>query len=145
MKLFLQNTSRGLIPLYDEDYDEKKKLKLNEVYLCDIKKPRNPMFHRKYFSLVNLAWEYLNENAQKSFNDSVEIFRKSLEVTAGHCERIWNARLKSWVDIPKSIAFDKMDDLEFQDLYDRVLNVVLQMVAKNVTREEFEAHLMTYL
>ena len=28
MKLLLKNTSSGLIPIYDDDYEEKKKLKI---------------------------------------------------------------------------------------------------------------------
>ena len=28
MKLLLKNTSSGLTPIYDEDYEEKKKLKI---------------------------------------------------------------------------------------------------------------------
>ena len=32
MKLLLQNTSHGLIPLYDADYEEKKRLKIGEIH-----------------------------------------------------------------------------------------------------------------
>ena len=61
MKIKLLNTSVGLKPLYDEDFEEKKKLKIGEVYEATIKRPRNLSFHRKYFGLINLAWEYQNE------------------------------------------------------------------------------------
>lgn len=55
MKIKLLNTSVGLKPLYDEDFEEKKKLKIGEVYEATIKRPRNLSFHRKYFGLINLA------------------------------------------------------------------------------------------
>lgn len=58
MKIKLLNTSVGLKPLFDEDFEEKKKLKIGEVYEATIKRPRNLSFHRKYFGLINLAWEY---------------------------------------------------------------------------------------
>ena len=52
MILLLKNTVEGLKPLYDDDYEEKRKLKIGEVYKADIKpmKPRNLQFHRKYFA-----------------------------------------------------------------------------------------------
>lgn len=52
MKLYLLNTREGLKPMYDEDYDEKKKLKIGEVYEAEIRQPRNLRFHRKYFALL---------------------------------------------------------------------------------------------
>lgn len=55
MKLQLLNTTRGLVPLYDEDFEEKKKLKLGTEYTAEIKVSRNSKFHRKYFALLNAA------------------------------------------------------------------------------------------
>ena len=77
MKIKLLNTSVGLKPLYDEDFEEKKKLKIGEVYEATIKRPRNLSFHRKYFGLINLAWEYQNEIAVEHFKHSIELFRKT--------------------------------------------------------------------
>ena len=37
MILLLKNTVEGLKPLYDDDYEEKRKLKIGEVYKADIK------------------------------------------------------------------------------------------------------------
>jgi len=55
MELYLLNTSEGLKPCYDKDYDEKKKLKIGATYKAKITLARNVQFHRKYFSLINLA------------------------------------------------------------------------------------------
>lgn len=38
MELYLKNTAHGLIPLYDDDFEEKRKLKIGEVYKVSIKK-----------------------------------------------------------------------------------------------------------
>ena len=116
MELFLLNTDGGLKPCYDEDYDNKKKLKLGQVYKARITLARNIDFHRKYFALINCAWAYQNEATTSYFKNDVNSFRKTIEVAAGHCDTLFNLRLKEWVDVPKSIAFDKMDELEFRDL-----------------------------
>lgn len=137
MELRLLNTPSGLKPLYDEDYDQKKKLKIGEIYKAKITIARNINFHRKYFALINCAWAYQNERTTKHFKNNVECFRKTVEVAAGHCDTVYNLSLKSWVDIPKSIAFDKLKQEEFEDLYERVKDVLFTTFLKGIDEEEF--------
>lgn len=144
MKILLKNTASGLIPLYDADYDQKRKLKIGEVYQVDIKKSRNYELHKKYFSLINAAWDYQNEKRQAHFKNSIEQFRKSVEVAAGHCDTVWNIKLKCEVDIPKSISFSNMDELEFRELYENVRTVLFSVFLTHITVEEFENNLLNY-
>lgn len=136
MKLKLLNTVAGLKPMYDEDYDEKKKLKIGEVYEVTIKLDRNPDFHRKLFALVKAAWECLPERQTDGFR-TMEGFRKYLTVAAGFYDVYYSPKRKEWVEIPKSWSFEKMDNAEFEDLYNKVLDVVLNLVCKFVSEEEF--------
>lgn len=140
----LVNTAAGFVPAMDEDFEVKRRLKLGEVYKVSIKKARNYEFHKKYFALINCSWEYLNAKQQAFFKDNVEVYRKTMEVSAGHCEVVYNLNTKQWVDIPKSIAFDKIDNVEFQDLYDRVKHVIFSAVLKNISIEEFERQLANF-
>lgn len=137
MEIRLLNTPSGLKPLYDEDYDQKKKLKIGEIYKAKISIARNINFHRKYFALINCAWAYQNERTTKHFKNNVECFRKTVEIAAGHCDTVYNLSLKSWVDIPKSIAFDKLKQEEFEDLYERVKDVLFTTFLKGIDEEEF--------
>ena len=90
MKLHVQNTAHGLVPLYDADYDEKKKLKIGEVYEVAVKRPRNLPFHKKYFSLIHCAWDYLPEHTVEYFHHNIECFRKTVEIAAGWCEPVYS-------------------------------------------------------
>jgi hypothetical protein len=137
MKLLLLNTPTGLKPLYDADFDEKRKLRLGEVYTAEVKLARNIQFHRKYFALINTAWEYLNEATTAHFGGNVEAFRKCVEVAAGHCDRVYHLASKSWLEVPKSIAFDKMDEAAFGDLYERVKDVLFRVFLKDIDEKEF--------
>ena len=137
MEIYLLNTPSGLKPCYDEDYDKKKKLKLGETYKAKISVARNLNFHRKYFALINCAWAYQNEKVTKHFKNNVECFRKTVEIAAGHCDTVYNLSLKSWVDIPKSIAFDKLKQEEFEDLYERVKDVLFSTFLKGIDEDEF--------
>lgn len=144
MKLKLLNTSSGLKPLYDKDYDEKKKLKIGETYEATIRLVRNLDFHRKYFSLINCAWEYQNEKVTEHFHDNQKLFRKTVEMAAGWCDTIYSISRKEWIETPKSIAFDKMDNDEFTELYERVKDVLYKYFLKHINIEEFEKRLMYF-
>ena len=143
MKLIVVNTPRGLIPCGDDDFDEKKKLKIGQAYSVEVRVVRNVDFHRKYFALIAYAWEYLNEKELATFKTK-DNFRKYLEISAGHCEVIFHPRLQEFVEIPKSISFGSMDNAEFSDLYDRVKDVIFSIIGNRVTREEFERILIDF-
>lgn len=143
MKLLVINTPRGLVPLGDDDYEQKRKLKLGGTYSVEVKVVRNVDFHRKYFALIAYAWEFLNEQEAERFKDK-ENFRKYIEIAAGHCEVIFHPRLQEFVEIPKSIAFAKMDNTAFSDLYGRVKDVIFSIIGDRVTQEEFERLLIDF-
>lgn len=143
MKLLVINTPRGLVPMGDDDFDEKKKLKLGQTYSVEIKVARNVDFHRKYFALIAYAWEFLNEQETATFK-SKDNFRKYLEMAAGHCDVIYHPRLQEFVEIPKSISFGSMDNTAFSELYERVKDVIFSIIGDRVTREEFERLLIDF-
>ena len=96
MKIKLLNTVQGLKPLYDEDFDEKKKLKIGGIYEADVKKARNLQFHKKFFALINCAWEYQNEKVVEFFHHSKDAFRKTVVIAAGWYEPVYSIDKKEW-------------------------------------------------
>lgn len=144
MRIKLINTFNGLIPVDDGDYENKKKLKIGEMYAADIKLQRNYAFLKKYFSLIHCAWDYLPEKTVEYFHHDIEAFRKTVEVAAGWCEPVYSIARREWVEMAKSISFDKMDEDEFRNLYERAKDVLYEYFLKHVTIEEFEKHLINY-
>ena len=143
MKLLVVNTLRGLVPLGDDDYEAKKKLKLGQTYSVEVKVVRNVDFHRKYFALVAYAWEFLTEQEIANFKTK-ENFRKYLEIAAGHCDVLYHPRLQEFVEIPRSISFSSMDNASFSDLYRRVKDVIFSIIGNRVTQDEFERLLIDF-
>ena len=143
MKLFVKNTISGLVPCDDNDYEEKKKLKLGDVYQITISRPRNYEFHKKYFALINCAWECLNEKQTEFFKD-INNFRKTMELNAGHCETIYSIERREFIEQVLSISFDKMDNDEFESLYNRVFDVILKYPLKNISQEDFINNLANF-
>lgn len=143
MKLQLLNTPQGLKPCYDEDYDEKKKLKIGEIYEAEIKLQRNPKFHRLFFSLLNAGYSLLPERTQNGFR-SVEGFRSYLLVTAGFYDTYFNPRLREFVEVPKSLKFSSMDNEEFERMYNAVKDVIFALLGDRITERQFEETLANY-
>jgi len=143
MKIHCLCTAHGLVPLYDDDYDQKKRLKVGESYECDVKVVRNVKFLRKAFALLNAAWSLFDERQQAAWR-SREGFRDYLTVAAGHYEVYYNARLQAFVELPKSWSFDSMSESEFSDLYDRMKDVIFAVLGDKVTEEVFERVLSNF-
>lgn len=133
-----------MIPNYDSDFDEKKKLKIGKVYSCEIKLVRNYEFHKKYFALINCAWEFQNEQIRAFFGENKESFRKTVEVQAGNFELCYSLAKKEWLQIPKSISFEKMTEEEFNILYDKVKDVLYATFLRGISEEEFNNNLINF-
>lgn len=144
MELYLLNTASGLKPCEDEDYGKKLSLKPGRIYKCKLVLARNYAFHKKYFALINCAWAYQPERTVEHFRHSVELFRKTVEIAAGHCDAVYNLALRTWTDVPKSVAFDKMDEAAFQDLYSRVRHVLFTVFLRDISEEEFMKNLVNF-
>lgn len=143
MKFHAKVTSYGLTPISDDDFDAKSKLKTGAVYEVSVRQARNYEFHKKYFALIRCSWEYLNES-QEAFFKTIEVFRKTMEVASGHCDRIYSIKRNDWVDVPKSVAFDKMTAVEFEVLYDNVKRVIFSTALRKISEEEFMKNLVNF-
>lgn len=143
MNITLINTDRGLVPCTDEDYELKKQLSLGEAYVCTIKVARNVDFHRKYFKMVSTAWEFLPEHEQFFFKNR-ENFRKYLEMAAGYTDIIYSPKREEWIEVPRSIAFDKLDQAGFEKVYNDVRNVIDSLLRPYITEKEFEENILRF-
>jgi len=111
----IKQTGGRFLPCTDNDMESLTKLKNGQSYSFEVKQIRNYYFHRKYFALISCTWDCLNDE-EKEFFHSPEILRKTIEIAAGHCERIYSLKDNDFRDIPKSISFASMDNTEFQSL-----------------------------
>lgn len=143
MKLRCINTAHGLVPVDDDSYEDKKRLKVGEAYDCDVKIVRNYKFLKKAFALLNAAWSLMDERQQAGWR-SKEGFRNYLTVASGHYEVYFNPRLQEFVELPASWSFDKMDEATFSALYDRMKDVIFAVLGSKVTEEVFEKVLSNF-
>ena len=123
------------MPLYDSDYEEKRKLKIGEVYQCDVKKPRNYEFLKKFFALIRLGAE------NTPLNMPQEPYRAYVTMKAGYAEVFDTPGGK--MALPKSISFAKMDDNEFAGLYQDVIQVIITDIGAD--QQMIEENLINYM
>lgn len=144
MKMHLVNTANGfLVPESDFDYEQKLHLRIGETYSADVHLVRNAGHHRKYFKMLRTAWEYLPEPLQYFFRN-VDGFRKHVEMTAGYSEPFFSPTRQEWLEGPRSIAYDKLDQGEFEKLYNGVRSVLDGILTKYISQEEFEQNFLPF-
>ena len=144
MKINLVNTLEGFKLATDADYELKRKLKLGRVYQFETKLLRNYEFLKKYHKLIAVAFEYQNEKVQEHFHNSIESFRKTVQVAAGYCDTYYSISRKEWVEESKSISFEKMEEEDFQELYSKVKDVLFLYFLKNISEQEFMKNLANF-
>ncbi|MBP1615883.1 MAG: hypothetical protein H6Q13_3331 [Bacteroidetes bacterium] len=144
MKIFCRVTEDGLIPLYDSDMDEKRKLKTGSDVEVDIKNARNYEFHKRFFALIGLAFDNLNENLQKELH----IYTKDdLLVKLKMDLHLYKVVRHEDHDcfVLDSISFEKMDQREFEKFYDRVAYRIINVYLKGVMYPQLEEELHRFL
>ena len=136
MKIRLVNTPTGFQPETDDDAELKRKLKLGKTYEAVFKEVRNPLFNRKFHAMIRVAWEYLPEAYQDKFGN-IDNFRYMTEIKAGFCDVVYDPTSGRDIYRPKSTAFDKMTEADFEKVYNGVLNVILRDYLPNINNNEF--------
>jgi hypothetical protein len=102
----------------DSDLEKLNKIKMNEMVKCVMTKPRNIKFHRKFFSLINMVFQN-----QEVYSD-IDNLREELTKACGYFDSYINHKGIT-VYKAKSISFSKMDNTEFEELYNKFLDVIV--------------------
>lgn len=135
MELYCKNTITGLIPLYPSDFDQKRKLKLGADYKVEITNPRNLGFHKKFMALINIGCE--NSKLQMPF----DTYRRFMTIKAGYFKAYQTP--KGIYYEAMSISFASMPQDEFEEVYSRVLDKIIEDIG--ATSEEIEKQLIEFM
>lgn len=144
MEIYLARTSLGLQAYSDEDYELLHKIKVGSVVKAKIVLPRNVKFHRKFFAMINAAWDCLTERQRINLR-SKDTFREQLLITSGFSEPLYDMNGQKFLERAKSISFSKMDEPTFNEVYQRVLDTILTiLIADGVSETDFNNILKNY-
>jgi Protein of unknown function (DUF1367) len=141
MLMLMKAQTGALIPMDPQAIEYIAKLKVGEAVGAEVKKVRNPKFHRKMFAMLNLAfdaWEpvevmYRGKPVRKQFDQ----FRKDVTILAGFYNT--TVTLKGEVRLTaKSMSFKSMDETEFEKVYSAIIDVVLSRILTKYTRNDLD-------
>ena len=156
MDIFCIKHGDALHPASEPDRMQLKKLKPGQPVRLTLRRVRNYEHHKKYFALLNLAFENweppialsaddlaagewktpLSEYPRKDFDR----FRKDVIILAGYYDATYrvdgSVRLEA-----KSISFANMDQDSFDKLYEATLEAIRTHVFKNMSDTDLQLFL----
>ena len=137
--------SDTLLPCYAEDSRKIGLLKRGRPYLVTISEARNIRLHRKYFALINTAWAATGEEWRRKFRN-IDNFRRSLTLLAGYTDPVLNTTTGEWIEVSRSVSFERMGAEEFENLYRDTLAIIRERFAPSgrIDRKAFEEEIKDF-
>lgn len=103
---------------------------------------KNALYHK----IIDIAWDCLDESQEGFFGKrGKNAFRKSLEITAGFFEPVYNLQTGEFIKAPLSTSFDSMEQPEFDELFNGVLDILRMVFTRKImSDDEFDAIFGTF-
>ena len=132
MDIFLTKINGALHPASENDQELLKTIKQGQPVRVKLTRVRNYQFMKKWFALLNLAFDYWEPPENHVGEKNFERFRKDIIILAGFYESYVRLDGSTRVE-PKSISFAKMSEDEFEELYDKTLDVIIKYALTSYT------------
>lgn len=140
-EIYLRRLYDKLVPIDDLNMELFEKLKANGVYKAVITQTRNVGLHRKFFSLLNLA--YKNYEQPEVFHNGIRVqksfdrFREEVIIACGYWELELNKR-NNVVQRAKSISFASMEQTTFEELFSMAITVIMNEYLTYYSQEDMD-------
>lgn len=142
---FRKVSSTTLVAASDHDAELLKHIKLGDPTRMTFVRVRNYEFHKKFFALLDLAFDYwepvpslLPGQEGWEIEKNKDAFRKDLIIMAGFSNIYFRLDGTARVEA-KSIAFPNMSEDTFEDLFTKVIDVIIKHVMTTYTDEMLRA------
>jgi predicted site-specific integrase-resolvase len=129
MKLTMIRAGLNFLPCYETDKRIYSAVADGGQVMVEVKKSRNLMHHRKFFALL----QSLLDNSDRW--QTVEEVLTVVLFSIGYAEKVMTLSGKE-ILTRKSIAFENMDQLEFNELYKKSVDVISEYLG--ITPDELE-------
>lgn len=132
MDLWLIRKMDMLVPANEQSLEALRKMKAGEWFRAEVKLPRNVKHHRKYFALLNAVFPHQTQWP------TLKSFQRQMKKALGHGEWIVSGDGKHKDFIEESISFASMDQAEFEQFYERAVEIILTRILPAVAREDLD-------
>jgi len=136
MKAMLLKTDKGLRGATPADHEAWSKfrrrletMKQGTWIRMEWARPRHGKHHRKFFALLNLV----AENSETY--DTTEKALVAVKLVTGYADPIIDPTTGELIQVPRSIAYDAMDQDEFEGFYSAAIDGVLRHILTSMDRD----------
>lgn len=130
-EIFLLKRTDGLFepdPVYDEIA---KKFGWGTALRAKTWKDRNYLYHKKFFAFI----KYVYDNQQTRIYDNQEALRAEIIMRAGYFDTHVHIGGKTSFS-PKSISFERMDNIQFEELFSKCIDVAIQKFCPDSSEQD---------
>ena len=131
MEIYLKKQGHCLIPDSNADNDKIALWADGDLIKCTTHKVRNPKFHRLVFAFLNFIFQ--NQERYETLDDLLIEFKLRSGYYAEHV-----TTKGVLVYVPKSISFEKCDELQFRELYNKWIDIAIKYFVPTMTKLEVE-------
>ena len=132
----MTRTLTGLSPADDSAREALRTVKLGDEVTVDLHKPRQHKNLRRWWGLCNLVYENCEQFK------SPEQVHDFLKIRAGHCASIVSKRTGEIYLVADSIAFGRMDEARFQDVWKRAVKAVCEDIIPGLESDVVELEIL---
>lgn len=134
--IIYKRTTFGLVPFNDAARDAMGEIAVGAIVRVRATKPRSGPHSRKFWALMDAVADAADEREGWTAKRAANV----VKILTGHTEivRMPDGSLVEW---PASIAFDKMDQAEFNRFYEKALAVVTREILPKVERADLRNHI----
>ena len=141
MEVLCRRVPGGLAPESEEEAEKLRKFKAGASLRVAVKPEVNAKFRRKWWALVDYAFDMWSETMPdrqyrgQEVQRSRERFRKDLTILAGHFHPVWNLKGELRVEAD-SLSWARMNDETFEKLYSATIGAVLSKILNSADMTE---------
>lgn len=127
------NGRKVLRPYDDETEKVFKEISDFGLVVFNLQKHRNPKFHRLAFAMMHHLYDMVDESMP------FDNWRKLMLIKAGYFTSVGKVDIKGNVSsalIPDSMAYEKMDDLQFKECMNNFIQQFIDKYGTTITYEQ---------
>ncbi len=115
-------------PASDLELEKTTKFKTGEMYTVEIKRTRNPAFHRKMFAFLNFCYSHWSgDHTFLEPTAQFDEFRRQLTILAGYYDAVFDLKGNP-MPKAKSLSYAQMSPETFEQCYNAMINAAMQNI-----------------
>lgn len=122
MKIICRKVGRSLVPVDDEGFDALAKVKEGRDVKVEFTMSRNLRHHRLAFAI----FRFIQIHSPTMADASIEQIKTAVKIATGHVGTFVDCQTGQTFYVPKSIAWEAMDQGEFEKFFQDACNVICQ-------------------